>query len=118
LQLASYGFFTSRLLQMLRSGGATRGTKKRGGSSAALPTNPTTTTATMTHVDAAEWDRIMIASRLLTMGVALNGWAISAIRTGLLPSIFSFTVLFTGISINRVLLFLLIEVSYHLIIIT
>jgi hypothetical protein len=94
-QLASYGFFTSRLLQMTRR-------EVRG---AHLPA--------VTHVDASEWDRIMVASRLLTVGVALNGWLISALRTGLMPSVFSFTVLFAGISINRLLLFLLVEVRAH-----
>lgn len=84
VQLISYCFFTYQVLRLTGAGYTTIGHQ--------------------------QWDDMMIASRALVLAVTLNGWAISAFRTGLLPSFFSLAILFSGISINRVILFLLVEV--------
>jgi hypothetical protein len=61
-------------------------------------------------VDRDEWHKVITLGRTFSLTVAAVGWAISYLRTGFLPSFFCLAILFSGISINRILLFFIIEV--------
>lgn len=53
----------------------------------------------------------MQRSRNRSMCVVMLGWAIALYATGVLPSFFSLCILLSGVSINRFVLFLVVEVS-------
>jgi hypothetical protein len=61
-------------------------------------------------IRSSQWHSAIEHSRMISLGVVVGGWAIAAVRTGLLPSFFSLCVLFTGTSINRLSLLIIIEV--------